>query len=252
MAVSAVIAGGIGAAGSIGSALIGSSAAKSASAQQTQLGYSALANQQKMFQVSQDALNPFVQAGQSALPTQKALLTPGSNQTAALSQLPGFQFSSEYGTKAATNALAASGKASGGPLATAVSNYNQGLAGTQFGNFVNQIQAFINSGVTAGGALSGAAQGFSGQNTSTLTGIGAAQAAGTLGSANALSSGVQGGANSLTNALILGNIAGSNGGLYGGPGTVSGKLADRGFMPGNVAGTGGYNFIDAQAPPLTG
>lgn len=183
----------------------------------------ALAQQQSMYNqglgTAQGALNPFINAGQGAAGTLSNLLTPG-NSASALAQMPGFQFQSQYGTMAAQNALAAKGQgASAGPLATAISQYNNGLAGTQYFNTVNALQGLTNTGASAAGTLGTAALGGAIQSgnaqAATLGNIGNAQAAGTLGSANALSGGLTGASSSATNALLYSQLMGGGGGLYG-------------------------------------
>lgn len=219
MPTTALIAGGLGAAGSIGGALIGSSASKNAANQQAAAQQAALAQQQKMFGVAQDSLNPFIQSGQSVLGTLKSLITPGADQSATLAQTPGFQFQSQYGTKAATNALSARTGPSAGPLATAISQYNQGLAGTTWQNTVNALQGFANTGANAAGNLAGGAISSGNGQAATLGNIGNANAAGTLGSANALAGGLTGAAGAGTNALLYSQLFGGNnggGGLYSG------------------------------------
>ena len=100
----------------LGSAGIGALASSSASqaqvaAQQNALNSqntnfnNALQFQQGAFNTAQTALNPFIQSGSSVLPTLQSLLTPGASQTATLSQLPGFQFQSQYGTMATTRPI---------------------------------------------------------------------------------------------------------------------------------------------------
>ncbi len=242
MGMTALIAGGIGAAGSIGSALIGSNASQNASSQQVQAQMAALAQQKALFNQglgvqsgyvgqAQSTLNPFISAGQGAAGTLSNLLTPGQSAS-ALAQMPGFNFASQYGTMAATNSLAARGQgASAGPLATAVSQYNNGLASQQYFNTVGSLQNLTNTGANAATSLSGifgnagnAALGASTQQAglqgNTLGNIGNAQAAGTLGSANALSGGLTGTSNALSNAALynaLGNqLGGGSGGLYAG------------------------------------
>lgn len=240
MPTTALIAGGLGAAGSLGSALIGSNASQNAASQQVAMQQQALAQQKALYDQglqtqagyvgqAQGALNPFISAGQGAAGTLSNLLTPG-NSAAALAQMPGFQFQSQYGTMAATNALAARGQgASAGPLATAVSQYNNGLAGTQYFNTVGALQNLTNTGAGAAGTLGnifggagnaalGAGINAGNSQASTLGNIGNAQASGTLGSANALSGGLTGAAGSASNALLYNQLLGQNGGggLYSG------------------------------------
>ena len=230
----------IGAGGALGGALLTSSAASKASQAQVGMQQQALAQQQKMFGVAQDSLNPFIKAGQGAVPTLSDLLTPGKSAD-TLSQMPGFQFASQYGTKAATNALTARGLgASAGPVGTAVGQFNTGLAGKQWQDTVNALMGFTGQGVTAGSALAGNALGTGTNIGATLGNIGNAQASGILGSANALAGGLTGGANSAVNMLLLNKLMGGGGG-----GGIYANAADAGV--GSGVGSGGYNFLDAQA-----
>lgn len=255
MGFTALIAGGLGAAGSLGGALIGANASQNAASQQVAAQQQALAQQKALYNQglgvqsgyvgqAQNTLNPFISAGQGAAGTLSNLLTPG-NSAAALAQMPGFQFQSQYGTMAATNALAARGQGqSAGPLATAVSNYNNGLAGTQYFNTVNALQGLTNTGANAasslGGVFGGAGNAALGagvnegnSQASTLGNIGNAQASGTLGSANALSGGLTGATGGISNALLLGSIGGGGlGGLGGGGGL---------YTPQQIANIGNMN-----------
>lgn len=238
MGITALIAGGLGAAGSIGGSLIGSSASKSASQAQVALGQQALRQQQALynqgiglqqtyFDQAKNALLPYATAGQSVLPTLQGLITPGPNQNALLSQTPGFQFAQQYGTMAATNALASRGLgSSAGPVATAVSGYNQGLAQNTWQSVVNALQGYAGLGANAAGQFGsiagaagnadvGAAVNAGNSQGGTLLNIGQSQAAGILGSANALSGGLTGTTNALSTAALLGGIGGGGGGgLY--------------------------------------
>lgn len=254
----------IGAVGAIGSAGIGALSASNASAAQVAAQNAALTSQNTNFNSALDfqksafgtatnALSPYSTAGTSVLPTLQSLLTPGASQTQALSQLPGFQFQSQYGTMATTNALAARGLGgSTGPLVQGISQYNQGLAGTSFSNLVSQLQAYANMGSGAASSLASAA-GTAGSNVGNLTSntnntigttesnIGNSTAAGILGTGNALSGGLTGATSSATNALLLSKLlpsAGGSSGIYGSPANAGNS---------NALSNGGFNYLDAQA-----
>lgn len=208
----AIIGGGINALG-----------AKSAANTQASAEKAALAQQQSMFGTAQNALNPYVTAGQNALPTLNALATPGPSQTSTLETLPGFQFQSQYGTQATQNALAAQGLGgSKGPLSTAISQYNQGLAGTYYMNSVNALQNLVNTGAQSGQALAGGAINSGNAQAQTIGAIGNAQASGTLGATNAISGGLTGVGNAALLSSILGGQGGALGGIYGGFGAPNG------------------------------
>lgn len=215
------VAAAIGAVGSLGSAFLTSNAATTASQQQQQTAQQALAIQQQQFGTAQQALQPFINAGQGVLPTLQSLLTPGPSQTSTLSQLPGFQFLSQWGNRAAQNALSAQGLGgSAGPVGVALSNYNQGLASTQWSNLISQLQQFAGMGQGGASALAGNAIASGGQQAQTLSQLGQAQAAGTLGSANALAGGISGTSNSLLTSMLLKNYMQNNpdySGTWAGP-----------------------------------
>lgn len=189
-----------------------------------------------MFLTGQAQLSPFYTAGQGALGdtwnaikgapgtvggTLNNLLTPGQS-AAALSTMPGFQFASQYGTMAATNALAARGLAGGpGVVGRAVSDYNNGLAGQQYFNTVGALQNaygaqtgamqnYVNTGANAAGSLLGGAISSGNAMASTQQNIGNALASGIVGTGNAISGGLTGSAN----ALALGGLYGKGGNSF--------------------------------------
>ena len=134
----------IGAIGGIGSALIGSSAAQSASSQQVAAQQAALAQQQRFFNTAQSGLQPYINNGQQYGSVLSSLLTPGPNQTAALSQIPGYQFAQDWGQKAVQNMGTTTGL--GGNTLTAGANYATGLAQQNFGNLINPLVSLYGTG----------------------------------------------------------------------------------------------------------
>jgi hypothetical protein len=216
------VAAGISAAGSLGGSLMSYLGSQGAAGKISGMGGQAISALESMFNTAQGALNPFISAGQGVLPALSKLLTPGPSQTSTLQNLPGFQFQSQYGTMAATNALAARGLGgSSGPLGTAISNYNQGLAGTSFGNLTGMLQNYANMGSGAAGSLAQAAGQAGGNLASTFTSLGNSLAQTTMGGFNAIGSGISGGANSIANYLALGPLiqklmggGGGGGGAY--------------------------------------
>ena len=185
------IAAAITAAGSIGSALIGSSAAKTASSQQ-------VAAQQQVLAMLQKTIGPLIEQGKgiatSALGPLTALLTPGPNMTAMLSQIPGFQFTQDWGQKAVQNIGTTLGL--GGNTLAAGAQYATGLAQQGFGQYAGLLQNLGQMGLNLEQA---GATALAGGSQSAITGMGSAGAAGTLGAANAYTGGLSG----LTNAALL-------------------------------------------------
>lgn len=194
MPTGAIIAGS-GLIGSIGSALIGSQASQKAS--QAQIGFGGQA-----LSALQAALGPLLSSGQAitgaALGPLTRLLTPGPDQTAALSQLPGFQFAQNWGQQAVQNLGSTLGL--GGNTLAAGAKFATGTAQQGFGGLVGMLQNFLNSGLSAQGQAGTAlGSGMAG----VLGGMGGAAASGILGSASALSGGFTGGTNALQNATML-------------------------------------------------
>lgn len=234
MPIGAAIGGGLGAIGSIGGALLGSSASKSASAAQQALGQQALSQQQGMWNQALGAIQPVLNTGENAasgaLSTLQKLLTPGANMTQTLSQIPGFTFAQDWGQKAVQNIGTTTGL--GGNTLTAGANFATGLAQQGYGNIVNSLNQLFSSGIggaaSAASSLGGTASNFGQQIGSTLTGIGQSQAQGILGSANALSGGLQGAAGGIGNSLLLSRLLGgsSGPGIYTGIGQGGGAVAD--------------------------
>src|ERR1035437_4957974 len=189
MAFIAVAIAGAGIAGLAGSYLQSSAASKASA--------SSIAAQQGMFNTSVGLNQPFINAGQTATGTLTNLLTPGPNQTATLNQLPGYQFAQDWGQKAVQNIGSTQGL--GGNTLTAGANFATGLAQNQFSTYANLLQNQENAGVSAGGALTGAA-------TATGQGVGSSAASGIMGSANAIAGGLTGAGNTAMNGLLLNKL----------------------------------------------
>lgn len=213
MPVSAAISGGISAIGSIGSGLLGYFGSQNAAKQQQQSQQQAMNLQQSMFGTAQNALTPFINAGQDALPTLKALLTPGANMSNVLSQIPGFQFAQDWGQKAVKNLGSTMGL--GGNVLKAGADYATGAASSTYSSIVQALQNLANTGASGGNALAGSAGQFGSMIGNTIGNIGNAGAAGTLGGTNALSGGLTGATNAGSNAFILNSLLSKAGGPTG-------------------------------------
>ncbi len=222
----AIIGGGLSAYGSL-----------TASGQQQALGQQALQQQQGFFNQAKGGLQPFIDAGTGVIPTLQKFTQPGANQTQALSQLPGFQFAQDWGQKAVQNIGTTQGL--GGNTLTAGAQFATGLAQQNWTQYLQPLLAQLQVGQGAAGSLAGSAGTFSGQASNTLTGIGQAQAAGTLGATNAIGGALTGGANAYTNSLLLSK-------LFGG-GTSPNSPNALGVYGGNPVQYGGGPYQNAFA-----
>lgn len=214
------------AAAGLGGAYLTSQAASKASQQQQATGQEALQEQQSLFNQGQGLVQPFINEGAAAGNTLQGLLTPGANQTSILSQLPGFQFAQDWGQKAVQNIGTTTGL--GGNTLAAGANFATGQAQQSFGSLAQLLQGLTTTGANAAGSAFGNATQTGANLGNTLTGIGNAQAAGTLGSANALAGGLTSAGTSGVNALLLSKLFGTSnanapgtGAGAGGPGIYS-------------------------------
>lgn len=224
MCVAAAVAG----AGLAGAAL-SSDASRHAANTQADAANRASDLQMQQFQQMQGNLQPYMQLGSSTIPQLQQLLggdrlnTPFSfNPTMEqLEQTPGYQFTQQQGNKALDNAMAAKGLSLSGAQLKGLDAYNTGLASQTFQQqYQNALQNFNTnygqaadqynrmSGLVGLGQNAAAGVGNAGLQTASsignnITSGANAQAAGRMGSANALSGGLSslGGAGMLYSML---------------------------------------------------
>lgn len=238
----ALIAGGLGAAGAVGGSLIGANASQSAASQQVAEQDKALAQQEAQYQQGQANLAPFVSGGGTSFSSllsglQNGTFGPGSvgpaptftAPTGVTAQNdPGYQFQLNQGDLGVERGAAAAGGAFTGGTLKSLAGYNQQMGNTAyqsvFNNALNsygaQLQGYqTNLGAQAQaynqlltpaqiGESAAAGAGSLGvqsaaQIGNTLTNTGAAQAAGTIGGASALSGGLQSATGAISNGLTL-------------------------------------------------
>lgn len=196
----------------IGAGVIGGGAAiysaNKAASTQTALGNQAIAAEQNQFSTARGEAQPFIDSGQSVLPTLNKLLTPGADQTATLSQLPGFQFASDWGQRGVSNQGTVTGL--GGNTIAAGAQFGTGLAQTNWNQFIAQLQGQAQLGASSAGTLGGQAIQTGGQIGSNLVGVGNAQAGATMATGAAIGNI----GNSITTAALLNKLTG-NQSMYG-------------------------------------
>jgi hypothetical protein len=162
------------------------------------------------------ALQPYLQnygqaqSGVTQLGNVLGLNGANGNATAqqTLQATPGYGFQVNAGNNAINAQAAATGMNGSGNQALALSNYNQGVAGTTYNNYVSQLQPFLGASNAAAGGIAGVNMGQGNQlagqygnlanlNYSSATGIGNANAnadlAGLTASGNDINALLQGG-----------------------------------------------------------
>lgn len=177
----AIIAGAVSAVGSIGGAIIGGNAAKSAAATQAAANDRAIAAQQAQQAQTRGDLMPYNQAGQKASDLQADLLglSGATRQQAAITALQGqplYQSLKRTGTEALLQNASATGGLRGGNTQGALAQFEPNLLA---GVIQNQLQNL--GGVASLGENAAAMTGNAGSNSANnisalLAGTGAAQA----------------------------------------------------------------------------
>ena len=191
----------------VGSAVIGavasSSASRSASRAQQNAANTANAEERRQFDLARADLAPYRQAGTAALGTLS------SNFGNSFETSPGYEFVRDEGQRNLGNSFAARGGAFSGNALRALSQFNQGLASQEYGNWWNRGAGLAGIGQTATNTGVAAGQNFANQFGANTMAAGDARASGVLnaysGIANAANTG-------LSNYMLY------RGGYFGFPG----------------------------------
>ena len=239
-----LIAAGVGAAGAVGGSLISSGASKSAASTQAAAAAQAAAQAQNQYTQTEANLQPYMDAGYMGLSALQGTLglggASGSELTAnglsgltfqptqeQLAATPGYQFDLNQGLQSVQNANAAQGLGISGAALKGAAQYATGLANntlsTQQGIFQQNVQNVLNplqslASLGQNSAVQTGQQGIQAtQNANALQVGGAnAAAAGTVGSANALSGGLSSLGGAPLNYLLYNQVLGGGGGGSGG------------------------------------
>ena len=191
----------LGAAG-LGSAVIGASAADKASSRQYDAAMSALEMQNQ----ARAKLDPYINVGTGATYSLGSLYgigkdgqSGGTPDFSGFTNSPDYAFAKEQGQLGLDRIQNARGMALSGGALKEASQFNQGLATQQFGNYFNRLLSLSQIGQNAAGAGVGAAN----SAANTMQGAGQAQAAGIVGGANAITGGIN---SSISNSLLYNAI----------------------------------------------
>lgn len=225
------ISAGIGAVGSIASAVIGSNAASDAASEQAKAAKNAIKAQQEAQAKQQALLQPYMNMGTQAMPSYLDLLGLGPNgmqgAMSMLQQTPGYNWAFQQGTDALNRGNAGRGLLSSGAQVAGAQQYGQGLASQLYQqmlqNFLQPIGIGENAAAGVGNGILHTGEGVA-QN---YLNIGQANASGIAGSSNAITGGITalgnniiggGGANALSQ--WWGNSAGAGNSSPGSAGVI--------------------------------
>ena len=207
----------------IGSSVVtgymGAKAAKDAARTTSDATVRAALIQQEMYEQGREDLAPYRESGYTALEDIESLkpyLTTqfGEDQLAQYLD-PSMAFRMKYGTQATERLANVGGGAISGNTLRALNEFGQNLASTEYGNAFNRFQTergnIYNTLANIAGMGQGAVNTGVGMGTTTAQNLGTlavggaqAQAAGQIGSANAISNALQGPSNYLQLASLMG------------------------------------------------
>lgn len=223
----ALLAGGALSAGSgLAKSLIGSDAAKSAAQTQANAAGSAAQVQWNQFLATQKNLQPYMNLGLDALPKFSGALGELTSpiDLSNLENLPGYKFVRDQGLQATQNGFAAKGLGTSGAAIKGAGVYAENLANTYWQDYVNSqlaqrsqrynmLAGPVNTGLGAATGVGNLGKTTADSATAITTGGAAANAAGQVGSANAIGSGLNNLAGSGSSTAML--LALNNAGLFG-------------------------------------
>jgi hypothetical protein len=193
-AVGSALGGGLGVVGNVVGGIVESNAAGNAANQQM-AGAERAANFQKgIFNQQNMNFQPFLQAGQGALPalSQMAGKTPQFTQQDFMNNMdPAYQFDLNQGLDAIQRSAAAKGGLNSGGTMKALNDYAQGQASNEYQNAYNRfmnnqntqfsrLSSLAGMGQSAAGSLGDLGMNFGNMIGSDYTGAANAQAAGTM------------------------------------------------------------------------
>ena len=184
----------------LGAALIGGGVslygANKAANAQTNAANNALAFQQGVYNDNKGNLAPWIESGRGAnnllssfygLNGDPAL---GNNALARFAESPDYKFAFSEGMRGLENSAAARGGLLSGNAMRGITEFGQGLASNNLGNYLTRISGISNQGLTAANALAGNGATMGSQIGGSFGNLGKAEASGYVGSANAINGGL--------------------------------------------------------------
>ena len=146
MVAAAIVVG----AAAVGSAVVKSKAAKDAAKAQVAGADAATAEQQRQYDQTRTDFTPYREAGTGALAQIQKL---NSGDYSSFNASPDYNFTRAEGQRGLEQSAAARGGAFSGNALRALSDYNQGLASQQYGNYYNRLADLAGAGQHATGSV---------------------------------------------------------------------------------------------------
>jgi hypothetical protein len=165
----------------IGSALIGSSAARRGARAQEEMGREGIALQERMFQQQREDSEPWRRFGSQSIGDAYGMLQPGYDHTKS----PGYEFRLSEGLRGVENSAAARGLLQSGGTLKGINRYAEGMAAQDYGDRFNRLSTLAGMGSAANSQSAAAGSNYANAGSNILGNIGQARASGYAGSAGA-------------------------------------------------------------------
>lgn len=254
MGVAAAVAG-ISGVASIASGVIGAGAANQAASDQANAAENSLNAQINAENVATGNLAPFVDVGTGAIHSladlygisyapqgtgqqsvvRSGVITPANSNAVkgspggqgvqnaaylAFTKSPDYAFAFNQGLQALDRSAAAGGSLLSGGQAKAATEFGQGLASQQFGNYFNRLLSLGQMGQNAAAGQATNSLNAANSQANSLQALGQAQASGAVGSANAITGALNGLGSTATQSLLLSKLGNSSLSAYSNPMTA--------------------------------
>jgi hypothetical protein len=211
------VAVGVGGATLVGG-LLGAGASRRAAAEQQATSRAAIAEQGRQYDQTRADQQPWRDAGKKAIGDLSGMDMNRHFTVDDFNKDPGYQFRMDEANKAMERGASARGGLQSGGTLKALSRYNQDYASGEYNNAYNRfnqdqsntfnrLAAVSGIGQTANNQVGQAGQNMANNTAELLTGIGNAQAGGTMGQANAISNGIGQGMNTWMQYQMMNRLA---------------------------------------------
>lgn len=192
-----------------------------------------------MYDTNRTDLTPYRQVGGGALNMLAAMsgLNPDGTQRtggadfSAFTNSPGYQFALDQGQQSLQRQLAASGMSGSGAAMKEAQRYGQGVAGQQFGGYMNRLANLAGVGQSATNQTGAYGQQYATQAGNNLVDMGNARGSAYIARGNVPA----------TNFRNLSQLGMAAGGMMMGGGGMGGGMTGMNRLAG-MGGMGGYGF----------
>lgn len=178
--------------GSVAAGLIGKKSSDKATRAQTDAANRQIDLEQRIYDENVARFAPYYDIGTNALRGLNYEVMGGDMPEgfAGFQASPGYQFRLNEGQRMLEGSAAAAGNLYSGNTLRALTDYGQGMASNEYGNYIARLGSLAGMGQAAAGNQANAGANFAAGAGQAIAGLGNAQAAGAIGGGNAINQGI--------------------------------------------------------------